>query len=68
MNHKAFTLIPNYKIMNQATPTKQQATGIKDNSLIKPPNTSRTLHPVSCIMKYEEGDFDVGCRVVVVQH
>jgi len=28
------------------------------------PNTSRTLYPISGIMKYAEGDFDSGCGVV----
>jgi hypothetical protein len=28
------------------------------------PNTSKTLYPISGIMKYAEGDFDSGCGVV----
>jgi len=28
------------------------------------PNTSRTLYPISGIMKYEKSDFDIGCGFV----
>ena len=54
--------------LNIATPTKQPATGngnYRQFTHKNPPNTPRTLYPISCMLGYEEGDFDLGSRFVV---